>query len=643
MGSPTRAAQIAAVLATGAAVWAAPTASAAGFDTSFGTNGVSVTPLNLDASDRYQASVAGPDGSTYSVGYTTLPGTTDRAFALTKVTKAGKLDPSFGVGGIATLNVVTGPFAAAPNAPSGAAQSGPTGAGEIAQNVVVQSDGKIVVAGQAETPPSEVGPGKKADSRDTDIYAARFGTDGKLDKTFGTNGVTRVDLSDGVQVPSSPTATTSTVRGDQVYGLSIRPDGRTLITASYGVDSSTNTTRADSDLAVVQLKTDGTPDATFGNVVGKPGVALARTPGVSESVRQGYVSANGDFTTSAYATPTGEGTRPYIYRFKSNGTLDTTFGTAGVASNPVPSTATRAEAYGVVESGGKLYVAGYGARAATSSNTDATITRYNQDGSPDTSFGEGGIVFYDGGLGTGADRARNIKTLSDGRIVTAGGVTTKLAVPAVVGPPAVPAVPAETKGLVLVLNQDGTFDKRFGDNGTFKVDFGGPTDFLYGLAVDGTTITVSAWRTGPTSAAADDDAALARIDLTPPSTTTPTTTTPTTTTPSTTTPTTTTPTTTPKPPAKPAKTVGKVTVSAKRLSKSRIRVTLKLQRSGKGKVTVSAKRKGAKAVSGKGTITTKGTLKLTLKTGKKGKYTLTLKVPTPAGGTQTVKRTVTVR
>ena len=132
---------------------------------------------------------------------------------------AGRIDRDFGVNGAAIANVVTGPFAAPP------AGNTPTGTAEVARGVVVQDDGKIVVAGQAETPPAA----GKVDSRDIDIYVARFDTEGVLDPTFGTGGIERIDLSDG-RGPANA------INGDQAYGLAIKPDGKLLVFVSKGID-----------------------------------------------------------------------------------------------------------------------------------------------------------------------------------------------------------------------------------------------------------------------------------------------------------------------------------------------------------------------------------------------------------------------
>ena len=286
-------------LALGAAL--PGTAQAAGFDDTFGINGTIFNSLS-PASDRYQGVTRAPGGGTYNVGYTTVAGP-DRALVLTHVDSAGRLDRDFGVDGIALVNVVTGPFAAPP-----AGTTAPTGSAENARGVVVQGDGKIVIAGQAETPPAA----GKPDSRDLDIYVARFDTDGTLDGTFGVGGVKRIDLSDG-------RGANNAMNNDQAYGLEIRPDGKLVVFGAKGIDFN-EPARADRDIVAIQLESDGDLDPAFG----AGGVATTRNPGIDENPRHGLIQADGKVVATGYGSLPGAPVRPFIYRFNANGTSDAT-------------------------------------------------------------------------------------------------------------------------------------------------------------------------------------------------------------------------------------------------------------------------------------------------------------------------------
>ena len=161
----------------------------------------------------------------------------------------------------------------------------PNGAAEIARGVVVQDDGKIVVAGQAETPPAA----GKPDSRDIDIYVARFDTEGVLDPTFGTGGIERIDLCRRPR-PGQ--------RHQRRPGLRPLDQAGRQARSSSAPRASTSPTRArtDRDIAVIQLETDGDPDPTFGTA----GVAMTRNAGVSENPRHGLLQADGKIIATGY-------------------------------------------------------------------------------------------------------------------------------------------------------------------------------------------------------------------------------------------------------------------------------------------------------------------------------------------------------
>src|SRR5262245_23657894 len=75
----------------------------------------------------------------------------------------GSLDPGFGTAGIVTTDI--------------------TGSSDDSANaVVIQSDGKIIVAGTT------------LDTLDRDFMVIRYNTSGSLDTTFGNNGVVTTDF-----------------------------------------------------------------------------------------------------------------------------------------------------------------------------------------------------------------------------------------------------------------------------------------------------------------------------------------------------------------------------------------------------------------------------------------------------------------
>lgn len=134
---------------------------------------------------------------------------------------AGTLDPSFGTAGQVRLNV--SPF------------NQPVGARLVANDVVVQPDGKIVIAGYAAASSSE-------------WIVVRLNPDGTYDSSFGLGGNGIVYLY------------TFGNSDNQAFSLALRPDGHILVGGTI-LDSNNGL-----DTAVVQqLNADGSTDTTWGS------------------------------------------------------------------------------------------------------------------------------------------------------------------------------------------------------------------------------------------------------------------------------------------------------------------------------------------------------------------------------------------
>ena len=118
------------------------------------------TPLSTADTDRFFSITAAAGGHYYAAGFTTV--NEDSQMAVARLRTTGELDTSFGSNGIATINVAVGTGKKA----------------ELARSVVVQSDGKIVIAGLFEHDTTATGDA----ARDTDIAIARFDTTGQLDQ-----------------------------------------------------------------------------------------------------------------------------------------------------------------------------------------------------------------------------------------------------------------------------------------------------------------------------------------------------------------------------------------------------------------------------------------------------------------------------
>ncbi|MDP1847007.1 MAG: delta-60 repeat domain-containing protein [Solirubrobacteraceae bacterium] len=483
-------------LTAGAAFSGAATAQA-GFDPTYGVGGIATVPLSSSA-DRFLGSTPGPGGTTYAVGFTTS-GSADQSFVLAKLRSDGSRDAEFGTNGAVSVNLRPAPFAQPPANADGTFPATPGGNQEVARGVVVQSDGKIVVTGQAETPASPA----PFDTRDVDVYAVRFNADGTLDTTYGGSdspdpapaGVSRINMTDG-------DSAANTLLSDNAWGAVINPDDTVVIEASRGVDIGADPAKTDRDLAMIKLDTDGDLDTSFnGGAGGVPGISIAGntfegTP-LNDNARRPKLDGD-KIVAASYGAATGITNKPAVYRFLPDGALDTSYSGDGIATGePLGPQPAFSEAYDVgVQEGGRYVLTGYGNTATPGSTVDMVSYRFTAAGDLDPTYGSGGATRYDAGLGL-EDRGRDINVTSEGRIVIAGSSATAA---------------GDLIAAVYLLRPNGKFETTFGVGGAMKVDMGGTVDAFFGLSdtLSDTRATVAGYRgTG----GATDDAAVVRLNL----------------------------------------------------------------------------------------------------------------------------------
>jgi uncharacterized delta-60 repeat protein len=241
----------------------------------------------------------------------------------------------------------------------------------------------------------------------------------------------------------------------------------------------------------------GVLDPTFGaGGIDAPITALGGSPAAVTTYPQ-IGSANDGKIVAAGFTDVVTGHHGYVHvvseesvvaRYNLDGTLDASFGTGGQVINTM--SVARAVA---VQKDGKVLVAGgviAGGVIAQGANSLA-LARYNPDGSPDASFGTGGMVTV--AFAAGSDTfGEGIALQPDGKIVVAGGNTTYSGKNKTL---------TATGAIVLVrFNVDGTLDTSFNKTGKVlstvptNAGGGGEGGFAMGLALDPATgrITVEA-------------------------------------------------------------------------------------------------------------------------------------------------------
>ena len=427
-------------------------------DTTFGTNGILTLPLSVSTHDRFLAITVAPDGKIYAAGFMIEGG--DQVMTLVRLGQNGTLDKTFGKDGLAAINVAPGGKIA-----------------EQARSVVVQSSGKIVIAGPVEHDVTASGDG----ARDTDIAVVRFDDTGKLDPSFGSNGIARIDLGAG------RITTGTTFVGDNVWGMSNLPGDRIVLFGSKLADGAG---RTDSDFVLIGLTNAGVLDAGFG-AGGKVVIDIDKSVDTPRTV---IVQPDGKIVATGYSAGADGVVTPVLIRVSAAGVLDTTFGKNGIAATKIlPGVA---ESYAVGLQGDRFISAGYGRGANASEKVDIVVERYKPDGSLDTTFGKDGLTRID--IAKEDDRARNLVVLPDDRILIVGsGKKSAL----------------KANALIVLLSKDGAIVKSFGEDGFVLSDLGGSTDAWYGIAMtpDKKYVYLAGYK--GTEGSGNDDSVVARIKL----------------------------------------------------------------------------------------------------------------------------------
>ena len=342
---------------TGAASSGGGTPATLKLDTAYGTSGIATSPLNASAHDRFMAVAQASDGKTYAAGFT-VTGDGDQAFAVARIDNSGKLDTTFGTGGIASVNIAVGGKA-----------------GELARAIAVQSDGKIVISGPFEKDPAGAGDA----ARDIDVAAARFDTTGKLDTSFGTGGVAKMDWGTG------RITTGTTYIADTAWGMGIGNGGKVVL---FGSTPAAGDGRVDTDFVFGAFTSAGQIDSSFG----QGGKLVIDVATAANNPRHVLVQADGKILGTGYSSINGI-VQPSLIRLTAAGQLDTTFGTNGVATHEVlPGVA---ESYAVQQQGNNYILAGYGRGADNTEKVDMIVYRFDATGKWDATFGTAGITRID--------------------------------------------------------------------------------------------------------------------------------------------------------------------------------------------------------------------------------------------------------
>ena len=397
-------------------------------DPAFGRAGRKMTDFHGGA-DLAQAVALQPDGRIVVAG-TTYQGNdySSEDFAIARYTPEGRLDDSFGTKGRVTTDFPG--LAAVPSA------------------VLVQPDGKIVVAGGAY--PLFVFAGN--------FELARYNPDGSLDASFGNGGI----------------VTTNFGFGGYAFGLALQPDGKIVAAGTVFVDFSSDDS-SDTDFGLARYNADGTLDPSFGN----GGKVRTDFDGYNDDAMAVLVQPDGRIVAA------GSAKNPFNFydfalaRYEADGTLDTSFGQGGKVRTDFGAQNFDRARSAVLQPDGRIVAAGFASLAF--GDTRYAAARYNADGTIDKSFGTKGRVRLH--FGSCCEEAHSVLLQGDGKIVLVG----------------YPDSESSDSDFVLArLDAGGVLDPGFGKNGWVRTSFGSLNGGANGatLQPDGKIVAVGFQATG---------------------------------------------------------------------------------------------------------------------------------------------------
>jgi uncharacterized delta-60 repeat protein len=322
-------------------------------DASFGKGGVVTTEVG-QSSDIARA-VAVDDEGRIVVAGTANSTATKLDFAVVRYLADGKLDSSFGDQGKTIVSF--GDDA------------------DTAYSLALQSDGKIVIGGDSSQGSSQTG---------LDFALLRLDTNGKPDPSFGEAGLV-----------TSPIAKLSA--RDSIYALALQTiAGEERIVAAGG----------EGDFMVARFRADGVLDETFGEQ-GKVTGLFGSSIGAARALA---LTPEGDIVVAGHAQHDFA-----LAKLRKSGSLDAAFGVDGKVLTAV-SKDNWDEAQGLaVEADGKLLVAGWTYEGNSSSGNTALL-RYDADGTLDPSFGDAGIVITEVAASTKPDQGSALLISPDERV-----------------------------------------------------------------------------------------------------------------------------------------------------------------------------------------------------------------------------------
>lgn len=342
-----------------------------------------------------------------------------------KLTVGGTLDGSFGSAGQAITPLTM---------PSGDGDFGPAIS-------ITLPDNKIVMATTAK-------------GWNLNSFLARYNPDGSLDTTFGNGGIVPMMASTAAGEGAVSSVSEALSLQTQAVGGQLK----LLVGGRFNIDGFDNV------IGIWRYNLDGSIDSTFGaNGFASCAGFTVYPNGFPPNAVGLAVQGDGKILETG---ETNHGTDDMaVARFNADGSLDTSFGSGGLASVDFGGNQDYATCIGI-DSSGRIVLGGYSISGVT--GADFAVARLTPDGAIDNTFGNNGTNTTD--FAGGNDEARAMIIDAAGSIVL-GGVAQEV----------------DADFAIAKYTPNGLLDPHFGSGGRVTTNLG-ITDQLNGLASQGADI-----------------------------------------------------------------------------------------------------------------------------------------------------------
>ena len=378
-------------------------------DLNFGLNGF--VRANIDGYDRGYDVLLQNDNKIISIGTTAEhPIYADDFVAIIRYTYDGNLDTTYGDSGITKLSI------------NNASQT-------FYYDAAFQSDEKLIIAGQYST----------------NRYLSRLTTEGIVDTSFAENGV--FDFTDDDDYYRD------------YFKLEVIPDDKIRIFRRFQP-----TYQGDYAYKLQQFTSEGEVDSLYG-IDGT--VAFDLDTAFNYFLGNFLLLENGKMLINGKRTGQDEWGTEYsefvLTRRNPNGSLDSTFGDNGYAYS-----LTEALSDMAVTSDGKIVCVGTIGLNQQGTTGSMAISRYNENGSIDSTFNFDGHASLS--VDVYADYANAVCIQNDDKIVVGGSFFNF-------------AGGSVTDCVLARYNLDGSLDMDFGDEGVFKNGLSSGTDIINEMVI----------------------------------------------------------------------------------------------------------------------------------------------------------------